>query len=162
MPADIVSMIGEGNTGAGQAILAKMFLPMQAQSGKQISLMAQHAPFGAAGSAPYGAQMPHLPVKPMPPPRPPAPPEQGVYAPIPPSGTHAHGGIVPPGQPAEEGPRPGTPINISGGEFVVPPNEVKRRGRGDVNRGHEILDAWVRQLRAEHIKTLKKLPGPAK
>ena len=58
--------------------------------------------------------------------------------------------------------KPGTPINISGGEFVIPPDEVKRRGRGDINLGHEILDRWVNQLRAEHIKTLKQLPGPAK
>jgi hypothetical protein len=154
MPADIVSMMGEGNTAAGAAMLAKMFLPLQAQSGKQISLMAQGAPFGGT-SAPFGAQMPHLATKGMRPPPSPAP-----YAPpqpkLPSFGASAQGGVVP------EEPRPGTPINISGGEFVVPPGEVKRRGRGDINRGHEILDAWVKQLRAEHIKTLKRLPGPAK
>ena len=154
MPADIVSMMGEGNTAAGQQMLAKMFLPLQAQSGKQIALMAQGAPFGGTG-APFGAQMPDLRTKAMRPPPSPAP-----YAPpkpkLPAFGTQAHGGVVP------EEPRPGTPINISGGEFVVPPGEVKRSGRGDINRGHEILDAWVKSLRAEHIKTLKRLPGPAK
>ena len=35
MPADIVSMMGEGNTAAGQQILAKMFLPLQAQAGSR-------------------------------------------------------------------------------------------------------------------------------
>jgi hypothetical protein len=164
MPADIVSALGEGNTAAGQKMLAKMFLPLQAQSGQQISLMGQGAPYGGTG-APYGAQMPDLRSKPMGPPRYPPP-----YEPTPPKfpsfGTQAHGGTVP-GPPGEEAlgregvGKGGTPINISGGEFVIPPAEVKRRGRGDINRGHEILDAWVNHLRAEHIKTLKKLPGPA-
>jgi hypothetical protein len=165
MPADIVSAIGEGNTAAGQQMLAKIFLPMEAASGQQIALMGQRAPFGATG-APYGAQMPNLKTKPMKPPRFPAP-----YVPTQPKfpsfGPQAHGGVVG-GEPGaqelgREGVgRGGTPINISGGEFVVPPDEVKRRGRGDIEHGHEILDAWVNHLRAEHIKTLKKLPGPAK
>ena len=68
MPADIVSSMGEGNTAAGQKILAKMFLPLQAQGGNQIALMGQHAPFGAGG-APFGAQGPDLKAKAMGPPR---------------------------------------------------------------------------------------------
>jgi hypothetical protein len=155
MPADIVSMMGEGNTAAGVKFLAKMFLPLSAQSGKQTTLMGQGAPYGATG-APYGAQMPDLRARAMPPPHYPAP-----YVPpqpkLPSFGTQAAGGAVP----VEEG-KPGTPINISGGEFVVPPAEVKRRGMGDIDLGHEILDKWVKDLRAEHIKTLKRLPGPAK
>jgi hypothetical protein len=168
MPADIVSHIGEGNTAAGQEILAKMFLPLQAQSAKQTALMGQGAPYGGTG-APFGATPQKLPMGPgvnIPKgiaPRIAGMPRYTLYA-----GPHgsegqptfsrgdAHGGVVP-----GEGGQPGTPINISGGEFVVPPGEVKRRGRGDINRGHEILDAWVRHLRADHIKTLKKLPGPA-
>jgi hypothetical protein len=142
MPADIVSQIGEGNTAAGQSILAKMFLPAQAQNaGMTTKLMSQNAPYGAGG-APYGAQMKNMPGRGLPPPRHPKPLE-------------AHGGVVP------NTSSPGTPINISGGEFVIPPEEVKRRGRGDVDHGHEILDALINQLRAEHIKTLKNLPGPA-
>lgn len=155
MPADIVSAIGEGNTAAGQQMLAKMFLPMQAQAAQQMTLMGQKAPYGGTGG-PYGAQINKLRVKPMLPPPPPKP-----YAPPqtkPPSfGQEAQGGAV-----SGEPQKPGTPINISGGEFVVPPHEVQRRGRGDINRGHEILDAWVNHLRAQHIKTLKTLPGPAK
>jgi hypothetical protein len=172
MPADVVSAIGEGNTAAGQQMLAKMFLPLQAQGGQQIALMGQRAPFGATG-APYGAQAPNLRSRAMKPPRPPAP-----YVPSPPkfpsfgtqaqTGIAAYGGVVP-GEPGSQfldrvsgAVKPGTPINISGGEFVIPPEEVKRRGRGDINRGHEILDAWVTHQRDEHIKTLKRLPGPAK
>lgn len=167
MPADVVSAIGEGNTAAGQQMLAKMFLPLQAQGGQQTTLMGQKAPFGATG-APYGAQAPDLRSRAMAPPRFPAPyvPPQPKFPS--PSPTQAQGGVVP-GEPGSQflarvsgGVKPGTPINISGGEFVVPPDEVKRRGRGDINRGHEILDAWVTHQRDEHIKTLKRLPGPAK
>ncbi len=55
-----------------------------------------------------------------------------------------------------------TPIMISGGEFVISPDEVKRRGGGNMNKGHKTLDAWVVHLRKKSIDTLKKLPGPAK
>ena len=166
MSAEDVAHIGDGNTAAGQALLAKMFLPLQAQSGGQIALMGQGAPYGGA-SAPYGAQIPNLRTRGMPPPRYPAPANPRGIGPSQ-TAVQAHGGIVP-GQPGSQflermqgGAQPATPINISGGEFVIPPDEVKRRGRGDVNRGHEILDAWVNNLRKEHIKTLQKLPGPAK
>jgi hypothetical protein len=176
MPADIVSHIGDGNTAAGQQILAKMFLPLSAQTGSQVALMGAGAPYGGGG-APFGAESPDLKRKRMPPPEGIQPhvvglPKYPVYAGPGQQGpdfVQAHGGVVhgePGGQFLSrmgmgEGEKPGTPINISGGEFVVPPDEVKRRGRGDVNRGHEILDAWVRHLRQEHIKTLKNLPGPA-
>jgi hypothetical protein len=39
---------------------------------------------------------------------------------------------------------------------------VKRRGGGNLNKGHRLLDAWVKDQRNQHIKTLQKLPGPAK
>jgi hypothetical protein len=146
--AEDVAHIGDGNTAAGLQLLGKMFLPLQAQGGQQISMMGQSAPYGGGG-APYGAQMPHLATSAMRPPRAPPP-----YMPQQPK-IEAQGGGVP-----SDG-KPGTPINISGGEFVIPPNEVKRRGRGDIALGHEILDAWVNHLRQEHIQTLKKLPGPA-
>jgi hypothetical protein len=166
MPADIVSSIGEGNTAAGQAMLAKMFLPLQAQGGQQIAMMGQGAPYGGTG-APYGAQSPDLRTKPMGPPRGIQPrvvgePKYPVYAgprgQTGPDFVQAHGGVVPGGG----GVRPGTPINISGGEFVVPPEEVRRRGRGDIDYGHEILDAWVKGEHIKAIKTLKRLPEPAK
>ena len=50
----------------------------------------------------------------------------------------------------------------SSGEFVISPDEVKRRGGGSINKGHKILDAWIKSQRDQHIKTLEKLPGPAK
>lgn len=54
------------------------------------------------------------------------------------------------------------PIAAAGGEFVLSPDQVMRVGGGDLNRGHAILDAFVKHARKLHIKTLSKLPGPAK
>jgi hypothetical protein len=58
----------------------------------------------------------------------------------------------------------GAPVDIvtAGGEFVIPPEIVASVGGGDVDHGHKILDAWVMQMRKDHIKTLRKLAPPAK
>lgn len=66
------------------------------------------------------------------------------------------------GGPVRQGGQQATPIMASGGEFVIPPREVARRGGGDIGKGHRILDHWVKSLRKESIKTLQKLPGPAR
>ena len=52
------------------------------------------------------------------------------------------------------------PIMAAGGEFVVPPEAVIELGDGDLDRGHDVLDAWVLKMRKNHINTLKNLPGP--
>jgi hypothetical protein len=54
------------------------------------------------------------------------------------------------------------PINAAGGEHVITPEDVSTIGDGDIDRGHSMLDAWVVKNRKKHIKTLSKLPGPAK
>ncbi len=54
------------------------------------------------------------------------------------------------------------PIMAAGGEFVVHPHHVLKLGGGDIKRGHEILDKEVLEQRKRHIKTLRKLPPPAK
>lgn len=56
----------------------------------------------------------------------------------------------------------GVPIMAAGGEFVVSPENVARAGDGNIRRGHKVLEAFVKHARAEHIKTLKKLPNPAR
>lgn len=62
-----------------------------------------------------------------------------------------------------DGGEPGTAdIVAAGGEWVVSPESVHRIGGGDVAHGHEILDHFVKQVRAKTIKTLRKLPGPKK
>ena len=55
-----------------------------------------------------------------------------------------------------------TPIMAAGGEFVIHPDDVARVGGGDVKKGHRILDMWIIGLRKEAIKTLQRLPGPAR
>lgn len=54
------------------------------------------------------------------------------------------------------------PINAAGGEVAIPPEVVLAIGGGDIKRGHEMLDQWVLLNRKKHIRTLSKLPGPAK
>ena len=54
------------------------------------------------------------------------------------------------------------PIVAAGGEYVISPEEVLAIGNGDMDRGHRILDSFVKKMRAKTINTLKKLPGPKK
>lgn len=54
------------------------------------------------------------------------------------------------------------PIVAAGGEYVLSPEEVTWVGKGSLDAGHRELDRWVKETRAETIKTLKGLPGPKK
>ena len=54
------------------------------------------------------------------------------------------------------------PCVVAGGEYILTPQEVEAFGEGDIKKGHQVLDAFVKSQRAKTIKTLKKLPGPAK
>lgn len=54
------------------------------------------------------------------------------------------------------------PVVVAGGEFILEPHEVARIGGGDLDLGHSILDHFVLKSRAQHIKTLQKLPAPRK
>lgn len=54
----------------------------------------------------------------------------------------------------------GTPIVAAAGEYVIHPDDVRRLGGGDLDTGHDILDAFVKHMRDKTIKTLRKLPGP--
>lgn len=56
----------------------------------------------------------------------------------------------------------GVPIVAAGGEYVLTPNQVKFAGDGDLESGHRVLDEFIKRIRAETVKTLKNLPGPAK
>lgn len=51
-------------------------------------------------------------------------------------------------------------IVAAGGEFVIPPDAVTSFGDGDIDKGHERLDDWVKFERQKTIKTLQALPGP--
>jgi hypothetical protein len=57
---------------------------------------------------------------------------------------------------------PLVPIIAAGGEYVITPEEVINVGGGDIDYGHQVLDSFVKKMRAKTIETLKKLPGPKK
>lgn len=88
----------------------------------------------------------------------------GAGAPRPPKlmGVRASGGRSDTG--GARGQNVGTPTEIiaAGGEHVLNPSQVASVGGGDIGRGHKILDAWVKSNRQKHIRTLRKLPPPAK
>jgi hypothetical protein len=54
------------------------------------------------------------------------------------------------------------PIVAAGGEYMVHPDDVARIGGGNLKHGHDVLDAFVKHVRAKTVKTLRKLPGPKK
>lgn len=62
----------------------------------------------------------------------------------------------------DAGAEPPVDILAAGGEHVLDPAQVAEVGGGDTQRGHAILDAFIKHVRAENIKTLRKLPGPAR
>lgn len=89
-----------------------------------------------------------------------AAPYGGKSAPIrasgPPKMKFADGGLAP------EEPVASVPIMAAGGEHVLAPDHVEMVGGGDLDHGHEILDAWVKHERKRINKEQKKLPGPAR
>jgi hypothetical protein len=56
----------------------------------------------------------------------------------------------------------GVPVVVAGGEVILSPEQVKAVGEGDMDKGHKVLDEFVKRSRAELVKTLKALPGPSK
>ena len=59
-------------------------------------------------------------------------------------------------------PKEVVPVIVAGGEYILTPEEVETFGEGDLSAGHKVLDAFVKSQRKKTIKTLRKLPGPAK
>lgn len=55
-----------------------------------------------------------------------------------------------------------TSILAAGGEYVVNPEHVERLGGGDMRKGHNLLDGFVKTVRAHTIRLMRKLPGPKK
>ena len=53
-------------------------------------------------------------------------------------------------------------VMLSGGEFVIAPQVVRRIGKGSLKNGHRILDKYVMDSRKKEIKTQQSLPPPAK
>jgi hypothetical protein len=53
------------------------------------------------------------------------------------------------------------PVIVAGGEYIITPEEVENIGSGDLEKGHAVLDAFVKSQRKKLRQTLAKLPGPA-
>jgi len=143
VPADIVSGIGQGNSHAGGKILASFFSgplgmpPMHAHGGfggpHNIRMGMTKMPAGSSvGSALTRTKTPG-------------------FA----DGGYAHGGThpAPPGH---------TPIVAASGEYIIHPSIVLRIGKGDLQRGHDVLDILMKDLRKRHVRQLQQLPGPVK
>ena len=54
------------------------------------------------------------------------------------------------------------PIMAAADEHVIHPKFVRRLGLGNLERGHKILDAFVKEVRKRNIKDLQNLPGPVR
>jgi hypothetical protein len=148
-PADFVSIIGQGNTAAGNNIVKAMFAPLNLSGGIQIppghrgKLGATKAPTPSPQHGPSykGPQLYKY-------------KKQGK----------AEGGELPeqespPTQPEQEDEN--VPIIAAGGEIVVPPELIAHKF-GDLDRGHRLLDKFILQTRDKEIHRLKHAPAPKK
>jgi hypothetical protein len=141
LPADIVSGLGEGNTLAGSKIISNMFTsgPFGVAPPKASGTVSYpKAGFDPNVNATQQVKTPSLSTG--------AKNGGPIYKAV-------GGGLVP---------RKNIPIIAAGGEYVVHPDIVEKLGNGDMNRGHEYLDNFVKYVRKHTIKTLAKLPGPKK
>lgn len=107
----------------------------------------------ALKSGPWGTGMPKM--------------GRGRGAPPPPAPWHPSHQTLPGGFAAGGVPKGVSSVAIiaAGGEFIVPPQIVQHHpmlGRGNMKRGHEVLDAFVKHVRKQTTKQLEKLPGPKK
>lgn len=59
-------------------------------------------------------------------------------------------------------PREVVPVIVAGGEYILSPDEVEIAGDGDLDKGHAVLDAFVKSQRKKLRQKLAKLPGPAR
>ena len=53
-----------------------------------------------------------------------------------------------------------SPIVAAGGEYVIHPHIITILGGGDINKGHTVLDDFVKSGRKQIVNTMKNLPGP--
>lgn len=100
-------------------------------------------------AGPYGASAPRIQHGSLP--RPPRPMTQYAYGGM----AYSDGGAR-----GEHDFQP-VDVDISGGEFVIPPWAIIAR-YGSLKAGHAALDHWVMNLRKKEIEIQKKLPPPAK
>lgn len=137
LPADVVAGLGQGNSLAGAKALE-----------------------AALAVGPHGIPMPRASGRhTMPSPPPP------YHAPDPGFPYHGNGGDYGTGFGnlyARGGEPKRSQVLVAGGEFVVSPAQVAALGGGDVDRGHRVLDSFVKHVRTRTISQMKKLKGPVK
>ena len=177
LPADIVSALGEGNTMAGTKIVDQMFghhshhVPHKALGGgtskanlKSSYTLPADIDLGVDGSdyagsdilakmysqGPGGADIPSSRASINYP---------SLMFPIPGNKQLAEASAATGGKIMSGNHRP-VPIVAAGGEYVIHPDSVAKFGGGDMNAGHDKLDAFVKYVRAHLVKTLQNLPGP--
>ncbi len=153
LTADCVSAIGDGNTEAGYAKLLKMFPhshPYKRAEGGGIAMPHMTSLPGT----PHISSTPHLVGLPKPHMTTPhlagVPQVKGIA-----SLPHMTKPKLAKGGEAKQ-----VPVKLSAGEFCVSPEDVARIGKGDLERGHAILDKLILEVRKANISKLKKLPGP--
>ena len=137
LPADIVSGLGEGNTLAGSRLIENMFKSGPFGVSTQVARFTE--PKYPSAAVPYSIAD-YLKLDPI--------TQQKEVK------QSARGG------PITSGKYKPVPIIAAGGEYVIDPDVVKRLGGGDITKGHDYLDAFVKGVRKHLIKTLSKLPGP--
>lgn len=150
VPADVTSIIGEGNTLAGTAVLKAMFGPEEltgkvkpaeghrspkqeeltrVRPGRLLEMTGQHIP-GPGGMTSQE--------------------QQHVFA---------DGGDAP------EEPDPRTQgkadVVVAGGEYIISPERIQQFF-GNLTHGHRSLDNMVMEVRNREIKRLKNAPPPKK
>lgn len=116
IPADVVSGLGSGNTGAGASNLES-----------------------ALHTGPFGTSLPKVPRAPK-------------MSAAPRMPKLAKGG----------GAESGVKTLVSSGEYIVHPDDVRRIGGGDFDKGHDWLDRFIVHSRKQIIAHQRKLPPPVK
>jgi len=134
IPADVVSGKGQGNSLAGAASMDKMFKQGPMSSGGAGSRLSQ-GPFGKSSGIVRKFAKPSF-----------------GGARLSKIDVRAKGGTV--GKP--------TAVALSGGEYIVEPDAVARKGRGNMKRGHDIIDGIIHRIRKQTIRQMRRLPGPKK
>lgn len=63
-----------------------------------------------------------------------------------------------------EGSSNGEPVPIAAahGEISISPEQLQAKFGGDLDHAHKTMDAWIKHERKQIIKTMSRLPGPAK
>ena len=136
VPSDVVSGMpgAQGNSLAGHNALSKLFA--------SLPLSPDEAPYGAGShELPKGKTIPGI-----------VPQHRLMDASL----GESKGGKV---DGKDDKP---IPIMAAGGEHVIAPEYVRRLGLGNLERGHKILDEFVKEVRKRNIKELSKLPPPVK